>query len=124
LLIVSGGKFIEVIISGIVGLITGTIASLIAPWVQWGIEKSRSRIEYRRTQIKRWRDVIESFDFDSGISFGDTSIYAEIRPYLETGFVNAFEGRTFFASGGRGSNHVKHKLLDSVSKQERKWDLI
>ncbi len=114
----------EVIISAVVGLITGAIASLIAPWVQWGVEKSRSRVEYRRAQISRWRDAIESFDFDSGLSFGDTSIYAEIRPYLEPSFVSSYEAGTIFASGGRGPNHVKQRFLDAVSKQERKWDLI
>lgn len=29
------------IISGVIGLITGAVGSLIAPWVHWGIEKKK-----------------------------------------------------------------------------------
>lgn len=114
----------EVFISAIVGLITGTIASLIAPWVQWGIEKRRSKIEYRRAQIRRWRDAIEGFNFDGEKSFGDTSTYAEIRPYIPADFLKSFEEGTIFAAGGRGPNHVKYRLLDAISRQERNWELI
>jgi hypothetical protein len=39
------------VIGGIAGLITGTIGSLIAPWVHWGIEKRRSQAERRRALI-------------------------------------------------------------------------
>jgi hypothetical protein len=34
----------EICVSGLEGLITGAIASLIAPWVQWVIEKRRREI--------------------------------------------------------------------------------
>jgi hypothetical protein len=36
----------EICVSGFVGLITGAIASLIAPWIQWVIE-----IEKRQRKI-------------------------------------------------------------------------
>jgi hypothetical protein len=41
------------------GLVTGAIASLIAPWVQWAIEKRRSKLNYRQELIRKWRKEIE-----------------------------------------------------------------
>ena len=115
----------EYIISAIIGFLTGIVASLIAPWVQWGIEKKRSRTEYRRNQIKRWRETIESFDFIGKVQFGNTSVYAEIRPYLDPEFLQAYEGgRTFFVPGGRGPYPIKQKMLDAITQIEKKWGLI
>jgi hypothetical protein len=37
-------EFIKVAIPTLIGLITGTIGSLIAPWVSWGIEKRKLRL--------------------------------------------------------------------------------
>jgi len=33
------------------GLISGTVASLVAPWVQWAIEKRRSKLDYRMESV-------------------------------------------------------------------------
>ena len=41
------------IIAGLVGLITGAIGSLIAPWVQWGVEKRRKKLERRTALIQQ-----------------------------------------------------------------------
>ena len=46
------------LISGGVGLATGAIGSLFAPWGNWGVEKRRTRQERRAERIKEWRDGI------------------------------------------------------------------
>jgi hypothetical protein len=48
---------VNAIIAGIVGLVAGAVGSLIAPWVQWGVEKRRKRCERRTALIQRWRDI-------------------------------------------------------------------
>ena len=46
------------VISGGVGLATGAIGSLFAPWAKWGVEKRRNRQERRAERIKEWREGI------------------------------------------------------------------
>ena len=39
------------IIAAVAGLATGTLGSLVAPWVQWRIETRRERLKGRTTQV-------------------------------------------------------------------------
>jgi hypothetical protein len=39
------------VIGGLSGLITGAIGSLVAPWVNWGIEKRRKKMDRHRELI-------------------------------------------------------------------------
>ena len=48
-------SIINAIIAGVVGLVTGAIGSLIAPWIQWGIEKKRQKQNRRIELISEWR---------------------------------------------------------------------
>jgi len=49
---------IVTIIGAIGGLISGTIASLIAPWSQWGVEKSKEKRAERRQRIEDARKAV------------------------------------------------------------------
>ena len=115
----------EILAAAITGLITGAIGSLVAPWVNWRVERLRERIEYRRQQVQRWRQGIDAFDFKTE-NFADTVIYAELRPYLNESFRQGLEsGRMLFApSRGRGDHAVKHQILDAITECERAWGLI
>ena len=42
------------------GLLGGVVGSLIAPWVNWGIEKRRQKLAYRRELVASWRKMIQS----------------------------------------------------------------
>ena len=46
------------LIGAIAGLISGTIASLIAPWINWGVKKKKFRLEERRKLLKEIREII------------------------------------------------------------------
>ena len=91
----------------IAGLISGVIGSLIAPWVQWAIEKRRSRLGYRQQLINTWREGIDRFDFQLELtgSFGETDWYSAIRPHLRDDVIEALERpRTaIVANEGRGN---------------------
>ena len=41
------------IIAAVAGLATGTLGSLVAPWVQWRIETRRERL--KGTRVNEWR---------------------------------------------------------------------
>ena len=51
------------LISGGVGLTTGIIGSLFAPWANWGVEKRRLKRQRRVERIKEWRDGVGELDF-------------------------------------------------------------
>jgi hypothetical protein len=116
---------LDTLVAAVAGLITGTIGSLVAPWVNWRVQRIRDRTEYRRNQIRRWREAIEAFDFSSR-NFADTVIYTELRPYLDEDFRRGLEsGRMGMSPGrGRGDSALKHEVLDTITKRERAWKLI
>jgi hypothetical protein len=47
------------IIGGIAGLISGAIASLIAPWVQYAIELRRKSFEYKKEKLDEIKKLLE-----------------------------------------------------------------
>jgi hypothetical protein len=112
------------LISAALGLIGGVVGSLVAPWVQWAVEKRRNIYDYRRVLIRVWREKIEGFDYSAG-SIGDTATYAAIRPLLDPEIRKKLENsRTVIIPGVRGPHPIKQLLLDKVSRIERKWGLM
>jgi len=120
---------LNMIISSIFGLIGGAIASLIAPWVHWGIEKKRIQINRKKELIDNCKMEINKKNFD-GKEFRESPYYANIRPFLSKELTHLIEkGDNEFhvqISGGRGGgvNNFKSKILDEINNLERKWKLI
>jgi hypothetical protein len=56
-------QYVAPVLLGLMGRVVG---SLVAPWVQWAIEKRRSRINHRRELVKTWREDVERFTWDKG----------------------------------------------------------
>jgi hypothetical protein len=114
------------IAGGVLGLLSGAVASLIAPWVHWRIESRRAQMEYRRERIACWRQVVEAFDFREPGRFGAMAAYSELQPHLSKGLQRAVtHGRIAIVPGqGRGDDGVKVAILDAIAKLERKWHLI
>lgn len=110
------------LIASLLGLLGGIIGSLVAPWVNWGIEKRREKMKYRRDLVQKWRDAIEK-DFDQ-LAFNDTALYASLRPHLSKDAIDAIEGDQITIRVGRGGNIIKSQVLDDIAKLEKKWDLI
>jgi len=52
-------EVVTALIGGVAGLFTGAIASLAAPWSQWGVEQRRVRHQRRTDLIAAWRAGIE-----------------------------------------------------------------
>ncbi len=114
------------ITSAFLGLIGGVVGSLVAPWVQWAIEKRRSKFEYRRSLIEKWRAEIDAFDWVNE-NFGNSSIYAGMRPHMQAQVIEKFEAqRTIFVApdDGRGENLPKQWASDEVARIEKEWDLL
>lgn len=120
---------LELIVSGIIGLITGTIASFIAPWVRWGIEKRKIRHQKRSELIFQIREFVKGENYTRE-KFLDTSMYSQIRPFLDKLLVKEIEKSsneiTINIGGGRRPRIEDYnlKILDDFTRLERKWRLI
>jgi hypothetical protein len=104
------------------GLITGVVASLVAPWSQWGVEKRRLRREERRNILEATRKLISMLS--DARSFRDTPEYARLRPYLSDKLRRDFEGEAIVVAVGQGRGSLAIWLLDEITQLEKKWGLV
>ena len=119
----------KTIISAIAGFVSGLIASLIAPWVKWNIEKKKIKFENKRKLVESWRNIIEN-SFDAN-TFRETVTYSQMKNYLSDAIKKELDPPDYdndkpvlhFRSV-IGRDNLKDRLLDEVSIIERKWDLI
>ena len=70
------------LISAALGLVTGIVGSLAAPWAQWGIERRRRQLDRRSELITHWRTVLSKNDFERIQILNDPTygILAELLP--------------------------------------------
>jgi hypothetical protein len=114
----------QVVIPAISGLVSGTIASLVAPWINWRIEQKREKLAYKKEMIRRWRQFLDR-DRDFGESeLLDSAVYSEMRPHLSSRTVQSIEGGTIDVQVGRGGYVIRSLILDDISRLEEEWDLI
>src|SRR5215204_6490343 len=109
----------------LLGLVAGVVGSLVAPWVNWSVEKRRSRLAYRQRHISAWRKHIQTFRFHEG-SFTSTSVYAQMRPHLRREVRERLEKprTTIIPNEARGEVAEKYMLLDEVARIEKEWGLV
>jgi hypothetical protein len=115
-------KVTVAIIAGAFGLLGGVVGSLIAPWVQWGIEKRRFKLNRRLEYIRAWRHFIGSNEFDQA-TFRETKTFKTMCPYLPENLVEAIEDQSIHVSI-TGGDPIKGRLLDEVTRIEREWGLV
>ena len=118
----------ELIISAaITGGIFGTLGSLIAPWINWGVEKKRMKVNRRIAMIDQLRKSLDSMEEYDNRTFTQSAIYSNIRPYLDRKLMEYIEREDVIVIGGGrsgGVNNHKSKILDAVSKLEKEWGLL
>lgn len=52
------------IVGAIAGIITGTIASLAAPWANWRVERKKEQLTYRRNLVERMYTMLAAVRTD------------------------------------------------------------
>lgn len=116
------------ILPAILGFVAGAIGSLVAPWVNWRIEKRRARRERRQECIDSWRQYIEKeFEWSS---FRNTAIFSQMKPYLSEKMVRELdpvregEKPTLHLRSTIGEDTLTKRLLDEIAAVEKKWKLI
>lgn len=117
---------VTALIAGIVGLLTGAVGSLLAPWAQWGVEKRRKKIERRTTLIDSWRELLAVPEFDRGMMLNDPS-YGVLRPLLTEDARKNVErpaNHLIVVLDGATSSPDRDALLREVARIEREWGLL
>ncbi len=96
-------------------IIAGVFASFIKPFVDWGIEKKRSRLENRKSLINNARNFVSSDSFDI-FSFRTTDIYLRLSEYFskELNDTINMEGLDF---------HIKEEL-DYIEQTPQQKSLV
>jgi hypothetical protein len=116
---------LQYVLPSVLGLIAGVVGSLVAPWVQWAVEKRRGRTNHRRELIKTWRSDFQKFDYDDH-RLGDSAAYTSLRPHLRPEVRDAIEKpRTAYVPNeGRHGSVKQQMLLDEVARLEKEWGLV
>jgi hypothetical protein len=78
---------IPAIISGLLG---AGVASVVAPWSNWGVEKRKSDRQYRRDLVRDWRNGIAKLTSENE-ALG-TGWYESLRPHLTQDEILKVEG--------------------------------
>lgn len=110
------------VIAGVFGLIGGVVGSLVAPWVQWGIEKKRFKLHRRLKYIRAWRQFIGSNEFNQA-AFRETTTYKTLRPHLSRELIEMIEDDRVYTSF-TGGDPIRSGLLDQITRIERDWGLV
>jgi hypothetical protein len=123
-------EIVPVIISGLLG---AGVASVVAPWSNWGVEKRRCDRQYRRDLIRDWRIGIASLSSEKQ-ALG-TGWYESLGPHLTQDEILKVEGeyvpphpRTVVIQADPGSPARGRKpeidlLARAVTRIEREWKL-
>ena len=116
------------VLPAILGFVAGAIGTLVAPWVNWGIEKRREKTKRRQEFIDSWRRYIEDeFEWNS---FRNTAMFSQIKPYLSEKMINELdpvegsETPTIHLRSPIGEDTLTKRLLDEIAAVEKRWNLI
>src|SRR5438132_10375429 len=116
----------SILVPSLLGLLSGAVGSLIAPWVNWGVEKRREKLKYRREVIHRCRERIDSPDFTKQ-SFRATLEFRYLKRFMSKDDIRNIEADTAFLVPQQDENSVlpyRRILHDAVERLEKDWDLI
>ena len=119
-------KVLFYLVAAVIGVVGGFIGSLIAPWVQWGVEKRRDRQAKRRELIRACRSVL-STEIDKK-TFRETELYSQLKPHLYKKVIHELEGDESADTSSEDADHrtvdFKQSLLEDIARIERDWILI
>ena len=115
----------KLIIPAVTGLIAGAIGSLVAPWINWRIEKKRKSIEYKQALIKDVRYLVDTAESLEKIL--SSSLWGFIHAHLTKDERHSVSsGRIVHASDWSGMDELsmrKQKIGVMLYRLEKEWNL-
>jgi hypothetical protein len=120
----------QAFLSIVLGFVAGIAGSLIAPWVNWGIEKRRQRLSHRRELIASWRKMVREVTLikdESESSLAELlerqEAFYSLQPHLSHKVISEiYRSRTFIA-GSTISAGCSY-MLDEIGEIEKRWKLV
>ena len=113
----------EIIIALVGGAVGAIITYVIAPWVNWAVEKKKLQRQYRAELIRQWREVILKDDF-SYKHFVNHSLYGSLRDHLSKEAIEMMEaGPHVLHVGLGGLDPARSLLTKEIAKIEKTWEL-
>ena len=131
--------------------VAGAAGGAVAAWANWGVEKKRQKLTYRKELIAAWRKMASevdqaykstySVDTEDNRSYGEILIshpsFFSLKPHLSNETIEAIESdirepdtvtiRTNFSSDNTGiseANSWTSILVDEIAQIEAEWDLV
>lgn len=124
--------FWQYVLPALLGFVAGTIGSLVAPWVNWRIEKKRLALQYKRQTVAEWRAMLAdaavktTAETDRPLAYylernaGFYSLREHLRPDTLAGLV----GRTVFVGPDQSTvDGVVGRISEDISAVEKNWGL-
>ena len=122
----------QYVIPAVAGLLSGALGSVVAPWINWGIEARRERMKSRRALLEEARQLLT--DPPPVAAFRKLPIYFKIRHLLSPATKKTVAGefgergneviRVVVGGPHGGLNPYAHQVLQDLSIAEREWGLI
>lgn len=127
-------KLVAAIAGAIAGVIGGLLSSLVAPWINWGIEKRKQKLVYRRELIAKWRASLAELAKTQGPpgERGDLMYLMERSPEFYSLLPHLKDEKatlkkikiTKFVYGETTIPLILHRIMEEVNRIEREWDLV
>lgn len=122
----------QYLIPAAAGLLSGAIGSLIAPWVQWGVEARRDRMKARRDLLSQARKLLA--EPPSVAEFRRLPLYFQLKQFLKPATIANVAGRfdehgnevlQIVVGGPHGGLHpYAHEVLHDLASIEKEWGLV
>ncbi|WLT32340.1 hypothetical protein [Geothrix sp. PMB-07] len=117
------------------GGLIGAVASLIAPWSKWGIERHRLRYARRKEKLLIWRSNVSEITkivgdptipvsigiLKDNTSFTQSVLFADIQPYLSSATI---KGLKSLKADRDSQREAFRKVLSDLARLEKKWGII
>ena len=124
---------LEGIIFAVISAVTGAIASLIAPWANWGVEKKKKKLLWRKDLVNECKRIIGENRFNPDM-FRETSNYSNIKLYISDKLQKDIERERYIPGRmltseqrkeiGMEEFRIKKELFNEISLLEKKWGLL
>ena len=108
-------------------VVSAIITSLIAPHINWGIEKKRMKQENRKKLIQEVRKILNQDDFDK-FMMRKSEVYTRIRAHLSKKLdkeIRSSEAKIIVSPTEMTTDDIlKEAIHEEINKLEEKWELI
>lgn len=115
----------EKVVAAALGLVGGAVATFVAPWITWGIERKKLQYQARKETIERWRAMVARISHTSSGDFGnlflalhDDTDFLSLMPHIS-------EKTQSLLDGGDAMDHeVVEALLADIASMEKRWKIL